>query len=101
MFKDLSEARVPFKEKQEVRGILRQSDGTPRALVGTVTYLRDAYGFVQCDAMNLSAYFSTLDDALECADYLSIGSVVRFELGFNLRGPVVTRMGARQRLQTA
>jgi hypothetical protein len=40
--------------------------------------------------MNLSAFFST--NALECSAYLDVGSVVRFELGFNLQGPVVTRM---------
>ncbi len=92
IFKSLSEARVPFKEKEEVRGLLRQSDGTSREFVGTVTFLRAAFGYVQCDAMNLRAWFSIRDSATEWADYLSVGSVVRFELGFNLLGPVVTRL---------
>lgn len=92
IFSILSDARVPFKEKKEVRGILRQRDGSPRELAGTIAVLRDAFGFVRCDAMNFSAFFSALEGASECMDYLSVGSIVRFELGFNLKGPVVTRM---------
>jgi tetratricopeptide (TPR) repeat protein len=90
MFKNLSDAQVPFKIKKEVRGVLQQSDGTPCELIGKVTVLRDAHGFVQCDAMNLSAFFST--NAFECAECLDLGCVVRFELGFDLRGPVATKM---------
>jgi hypothetical protein len=61
-------------------------------LLGTVILLRDTFGFVQCDAMKLSAFVSTRDDNQEWSEYLSAGSAVRFELGFNLRGPVVSRI---------
>jgi tetratricopeptide (TPR) repeat protein len=92
LFKELEGARVPFKEKKVVRGILLRHDGAPRELVGTVTLLRDGYGFVRCDAMNISAFFSTTDGTSKGFEYLSVGGVVRFELGFTLRGPLVTRM---------
>jgi cold shock CspA family protein len=92
IFKGLAEARVPFKEKSEIRGVLKQSDGTPSRFVGNITLLRDGYGFVRCDAMNLSAFFSARDVAEECWAYLAEGEVVHFGLGFNLRGPVATRI---------
>jgi tetratricopeptide (TPR) repeat protein len=93
-FKALSEAHIPFKDKIEVRGILKTAEGEPRELVGTVTLLRETFGFVQCDTMHLSAFFSTHDDNQEWLEYLIPGGMVRFELGFCLRGPVVSRFNS-------
>ena len=58
IFRKLSEARIPFREKKEIRGVIRQVDGNSREFLGAVAVLRNGYGFVRCDAMNLTAYFS-------------------------------------------
>jgi hypothetical protein len=55
--------------------------------VGTIVKWTGGYGFIQCDALNIRAFFDAAG-ASECADYLSVGVAVRFELAFNLRGPV-------------
>jgi tetratricopeptide (TPR) repeat protein len=92
IFRELSEAQVPFKEKTEVRGLLLRHDAMPVELVGTVSFVRDTYGFVQCDSMNLRAFFSKADGGPESVEHISVGTTVTFELGFTLRGPVAIQM---------
>ncbi len=92
IYRRLSESNVPFKEKTTVSGVLCESDGTPSEFVGTVSFLRDRYGFIQCDAMKLSAFFHIPDCSPEAESEVLLDSVVRFQVGFSLRGPVVTKL---------
>jgi hypothetical protein len=89
LFKQLSEAYVAFREKKRVQGVMLDSSGTPKEFVGTVILLRDTYGFIKCDALEISVFISTTgDDTADCIEYLTLGSAVRFQVGFNLMGPV-------------
>jgi hypothetical protein len=80
-------------EKTQIRGILRSADGTPKVLIGSVTRLKETYGFIRCEAMKLDAFLPIVDeDTQEMIGPYSTGSVIRFELGFTLRGPAVSQI---------
>ncbi|MBI4923633.1 MAG: SIR2 family protein [Devosia nanyangense] len=87
IFLSLSGAAIPFKEKSEMRGIVRTSSGSAKRYFGVVTSLQNTYGFVRADSPAFDAFFLAinLDQGLE--DRLSVGRRVSFELGFTLRGP--------------
>ncbi len=87
LFRALAEAPIPYREKKEERGTVRTGNGSPQVFLGRVTRLRGGT-FLRCDALNLSAYFSPVDLDPEVAELLVVGDTVRFELAFNLLGPV-------------
>ena len=95
IFQTLSDVGLPFKERRRVQGCVQSGDGTPHECVGTVTLLRDSYGFVRCEEMNLTAFFYTGDGADVEWDDVLVGSVMRFQLGFNLFGPVAVNIDLR------
>lgn len=74
LFKTLGEARVPFKEKTIVRGIVKRDDGTPREFVGTIIVSKGTFGFLQCDEMNLRIFSQSKRKRTQI--YLSICSRV-------------------------
>lgn len=83
---------MPYKEKTQIRGVLMTHDEMPIRHVGRVTFIQETYGFVQCDSMNLRAFFSKTDGASESVEHISVDTTVTFELGFTLRGPTAIRM---------
>src|ERR1043166_3044336 len=88
LFRDLMSARIPFREKVAEQGTLLGADGLPQELAGNISFLRETFGFIRCDALHLEAFFSVTEHAADCADYLDEGASVRFNLSFTLRGPV-------------
>ncbi|KKB86115.1 hypothetical protein VW29_04345 [Devosia limi DSM 17137] len=89
LFDSLSDASVPFKEKTQVRGVLRNADGSRQYFTGPIVYLAEEYGFVRCEQFDLSVFFVISDLGLD-AEFLDMGVPMRFCLGFSLRGPVAT-----------
>jgi len=93
IFRALSDSRVPFKEKIEVRGELCGSDGALLELIGTVDLWRESWGFVVVTApMKMRVFFKVSEADAELADYISVGSTVRLNLGFSLKGPVACNL---------
>jgi hypothetical protein len=45
LFATLSEARVPHREKTEVKGFVRNGDGTPKRFDGAVLFMKPTFGF--------------------------------------------------------
>jgi tetratricopeptide (TPR) repeat protein len=56
-FSTFREASIPFREKREVQGILRQADGTTREFEDEIIKLQDSYGLVRCQELKLTAFF--------------------------------------------
>lgn len=85
IFKTLSDARLPMSEKNELRGIVAESNGEPRTFIGTVTNVRTGFGFLHNDELNVDVYFRIGD----VPDRLmpTVGMQLQFELGFTLKGP--------------
>jgi cold shock CspA family protein len=79
---------VAFKEKKEIRGVLRSADGSAKEYVGVVNHMQNGYGFIRCDALKLDVFFSQAQLAPEISELLGEGDTVRFNLAFNLLGPV-------------
>ncbi len=88
IFRELTESKVPFREKIEQRGIVLGPDGAPKEFVGAISLIREAFGFVKCDAPILEAFFSRTQHTSQCDEYLEFGAQVRFKLAFSLRGPI-------------
>lgn len=91
IFRELSESRIPYREKKEIRGVVLCADGSPNVYTGTITRVRGGT-FLRCDEPQLSAYFSAEDLDSRGGPLLAVGDVVQFELAFNLLGPVAQRL---------
>ena len=91
IFRELAGARIPFREKKKVRGLVRNSDGKARPYTGSITRLVGGT-FLRCEEPNLSAYFAPEDLDADVIDLLSIGDTVQFDLAFNLLGPVAVNI---------
>jgi tetratricopeptide (TPR) repeat protein len=92
IFATLSEARLPYYDKTEVRGDVRDQQGNPRPFAGTVTYVRPSFAFVQSEAPRLRVFFPIVEGAVVTADDLLEGFPVSFELAFTLRGPIAINL---------
>jgi tetratricopeptide (TPR) repeat protein len=88
IFRDLNDARVPFREKTEVRGVLTASSGEPLEKVGTVSLWRETWGFIRLADPRMRVFIALSESDSDLGDYISEGAVIRFKLGFTLRGPV-------------
>lgn len=91
IFAKLYEMKIPFDQKREVRLHLLYRSGGRRRLDGTISTLRPTFGFIQCAAPVLSAYFE-IDELKSSPDKITTGMPVFFELGFNLRGPFASNI---------
>ena len=93
IFRAMADSRAPFREKTQARGELRGPDGELLELIGTVDFWRESWGFLLIDApFRLRVYFRVPQDDNELADYVSVGSTVRFNLAFSLMGPVALNL---------
>jgi len=86
--KGLRSAEADYWRDRRVEAIDASFEEFLTRLTGSVTFLRDTFGFIKCEALKLDAFFVVLLHALECADYLAEGAAVHFNLAFTLRGPV-------------
>jgi tetratricopeptide (TPR) repeat protein len=89
IFAKLAEVRLPFHQKTEIKGYLVDARGARKCLDGGIVFLKESFGFIQCQRPPLRAYFDMDDLEQESA---SVGMPVSFELGFNLRGPVAKKV---------
>lgn len=88
LFRQLSEARVPFREKTQVRGILKDPSGDPIEKVGTVSMWRETWGFIDLADPRMRVFLPLSESNADLGEYISAGTVVRFKLGFAIRGPI-------------
>jgi hypothetical protein len=92
IYATLTEARLPYYEKVEVRGRVCDESGDPLRYNGTITLVRPSYAFVQCEAPRLRVFVPLGNDSSFRSDDLIIGFPVSFELAFNLRGPIALNL---------
>jgi tetratricopeptide (TPR) repeat protein len=92
LFATLSEARLPYYEKTEIRGHVRDGTGHLRRFNGTITSVRSSYALVQCEAPKLRVFFPIIEEASVKADDLWEGFPASFDLAFTLRGPVALNL---------
>jgi tetratricopeptide (TPR) repeat protein len=88
LFETLAEAKLPYYEKIEVRGHIRDREGNARRFNGSITLVRPSYAFVQCETPSLRVFFPITEEGGVKADDLWEGFPVSFELAFTLRGPI-------------
>ena len=91
LFKTLGDARIAYREKREVRGVVKTNTDVPRRFEGQIIVVRDNYCLVACQAPQLIAFLS-LSDNYDTLDSFAVDDRVYVELGFNLLGPNVTKM---------
>ena len=64
LFATLNEASLPYYEKLEVRGHVRDGTGALRRFNGTITAVRSSYVFLQCEAPKLRVFFPINEEAI-------------------------------------
>ena len=87
IFRELATEPVPFREKKEIRGLVRAEDGSPRLYTGSITRLVGGT-FIRCEEPHFGAYFELEKLETDIIDLMSVGDAVQFNLAFNLLGPV-------------
>lgn len=89
-FARLDELVVPNRERFEIRkytyGALRERHK------GRISRLSYSYSLVEFDQGAEQVYFPVRELPAEVSDVLSVGDVVSYEIGFNLRGPIAIAM---------
>jgi len=88
IFKRLEEASLPYREKTEVRGILLDASGAPVEKLGIVSLWRETWGFMTIEELEMQVFLPLTDALQEIYDYVTVGTTLRFNLGFTLRGPI-------------
>ena len=87
IFVGLKQLSVPLKQKRGVRGIVMEANGQPTSYYGQLYSKRPFYGFIRGDQDGLEAFVSS-DEIDGGLDVMQTGQRVRYNLGFNLAGPV-------------
>jgi tetratricopeptide (TPR) repeat protein len=90
-FTALTEAKLPYYEKTEIRGVVRSADGQPKRFGGPIILVKPSFIFVQSEAPKLRVFFSLSDSSIDSDDLLE-GFPVSFELAFTLRGPLALNL---------
>jgi cold shock CspA family protein len=70
-----------------VKGIARDSNGSEKWLSGSVKKIEEQYCYVTCPDLRCDVFVHASDVVDAGWDDLSVGSNVRFLLGFSFRGP--------------
>ena len=87
IFEKLAHLRVPFTDRNEMRGELKTSAGQPTRCSGSIVVAKASYGLLLADSPRLHAFIpaSEIDGS---GGELLPGDKVSFRLAFNLRGAV-------------
>ena len=87
VFRGLTDAPIPSKEKTEIRGIILDKDRRESVYIAEVVNVEATYTFVKCRDFpdNMFVHRSTVRG--EDWDKLRRGSRIACTIGFNLRGP--------------
>lgn len=88
MYEALRGAQTSYAEKSIVRGVLRDSAGSPVMCDGTVTAVKGTFGFIRASNPALEVFFLLKDVGSDSEGGVYRGALVKFQLGFSLRGPV-------------
>jgi len=91
-FATLREARLPYYDKTEIRGHVRDASGNPRRFEGTIIVVRPTYAFIQSVSPKLRVFFPINDESSVSAEEMLEGFTSSFELAFNLRGPLALNL---------
>ncbi|MGJ4885712.1 SIR2 family protein [Bradyrhizobium sp. HKCCYLRH3097] len=91
LFAVLAESRASYADKNGTREVLRDEQGQPKRLSGTITFVRPTFGFVQSEAPKMSVFVPLELDEVD-RDFFEVGFPVTFELWFNMRGPVAANL---------
>jgi tetratricopeptide (TPR) repeat protein len=91
IFAKMAEMKISFRQKKAVRAYVLDDKGNRRILDGTILVLKPTFGFIQCPAPALNAYFE-VDELNAAPEKITTGMPVTFELGFNLQGPVAVNV---------
>jgi len=87
IFTSLRNAAVPLVLRNQVRGVVRDSDGRSHVYLGEVAASLDAYIFVRCPDFTENIFVHRTRVADEDWAQFTRGRKVAFTLGFNMRGP--------------
>lgn len=85
LFNQLKEARIPYAQRKNLRGTVKNEKGEIQRYTGTIGEVRDSFGFLRSEELNSSVYFSPDDVPDRLCKH---GQRVRFALSFNMFGPV-------------
>lgn len=87
IFDRLEQLPLPFHQKAEVRGIVKDGNGSPRRFSGRVLSFKTTYGFLRCEKPNLTVFVTGREIGSQSPQRFVSGAPVVFDLGFTLRGP--------------
>jgi hypothetical protein len=88
LFAVLADARTPYADKIRIQEVLRDTNGHPRRLNGTIATVRPTFAFVESESPKMSVYVPLGELEETDRELFEVGFPVSFELAFNLRGPV-------------
>lgn len=86
-FEVLNEIDIPRSEAYQVRWIIRDEAGDSKYFAGQIANLSYDYGFIKSEFPR-DIYFSRWALPTENRDQIRLSTSVRFQVGFNVRGPV-------------
>lgn len=92
IFDELKKLRIPISHRRNIRGLVRNTDGFNTIYHGQIYAMKDLFGFIRSDQDGLEIFFS-FEQVISKYDQLTVGTRVKYSLGFNLQGPIAVNVG--------
>jgi len=93
IFVRLKGLHLPYKQKQNPRGVVYDKDHDPVLFYGQISQRYPTFGFVRSDRDGLESFFY-IDPKSDNADVLVVGQRVSYNIAFNLMGPLAQNIQA-------
>ncbi len=90
-FSDLARTWTPAEYRNQVKGVIKQPDGTERWFSGSIKKVENHYCYIGCPDLRCDVFAHGSDIAENDWRNISPGTQVSFVLGFTFRGPRTKR----------
>ncbi|WP_447916318.1 SIR2 family protein [Delftia acidovorans] len=80
--------KLYIDNRDQIRAMVRETDGTIRKFTGKITAKQAGHGFISCTELRFKIFMHISRTNVPWSQ-LSVGTKVEFALGFNFRGPAV------------
>ena len=91
VFRRLRASPISYDKRMKIKDHVTQGSDIHK-FTGTIVKLEGSYGFIKRDGFGDEIFFHENHVADDIWPMLSQGQLVRFEIGFSLNGPIVTRL---------